>query len=258
MTIAPCPVCGAARVEAGRGTVLDDIAVQYLKCDACGFLGTQAPHWLDRAYSDAIPPVDTGVVARNLLVADLCTALFGGPTPPSIVDVGGGYGMLVRRLRDIGFDARWADPHCQNLLARGFEFTPGGPADVAVAVEVIEHVPDPRAWVAQQLDDTGASTLLFTTEVLPAPVPDPSWWYFTPETGQHVSFFERRTIHRLGAALGLEVRSRANVHVVSRHPVPAARFLAAVSRLRPLAARWRARSMRSRTDTDSPILTPGS
>jgi Nif-specific regulatory protein len=43
-------------------------------------------------------------------------SLFG-----TVVDCAGGYGILVRLLRDYGVNALWSDPYCENVLAKGFE-----------------------------------------------------------------------------------------------------------------------------------------
>jgi hypothetical protein len=231
--------------------VLDNDEAVYLKCDGCGFLGVDNPTWLGRAYDDAITPIDTGVAARSRLVEELCVALFGrGTASPAIVDIGGGHGLLVRSLRDAGFDARWMDPHCENVLARGYEFRSGHTADVAVAVEVMEHATDPVAFVRTALESTGASALLFTTELVPTPVPDADWWYYVPLTGQHVSFFERRTLSELASQLGLQVRSRSSIHLLTRATFPAWRFTVSATRLRPLWAHVLRSRMRSRTDSD--------
>ena len=39
----------------------------------------------------------------------------------SIVDYGGGYGLLVRLMRNSGFDFYRYDPYCANFFAKGFE-----------------------------------------------------------------------------------------------------------------------------------------
>jgi hypothetical protein len=36
----------------------------------------------------------------------------------TFVDIGGGYGLLTRLMRDRGFDFYWKDPHCENIFAK--------------------------------------------------------------------------------------------------------------------------------------------
>jgi len=80
------------------------------------------PYWLDEAYGDAISVLDTGLIQRNLHIAErlapLLYFLFDHKAP--YLDVAGGYGMLVRLMRDIGFDFYWSDKYCRNLFAECF------------------------------------------------------------------------------------------------------------------------------------------
>lgn len=254
MTANPCPICRAGGDVAFSQVILDRHEARYLKCVGCGFLWVAAPTWIDEAYASPIADVDTGVLARaRVLQPKLATLLRLLRCEPPYVDVGGGHGVLVRAMRDAGFDFRWDDPYCSNVLAPGFEYD-GCPVSAAVAVEVIEHAPDPLSFVRATLARTGAGVLVLTTELLPEPIPAPDWWYFAPETGQHLSFFERRTLHALAEMAGLSVRSRGNLHVLTRGPIPAWQFLLAATRLaRPASALLR-RSRASLTELDNPLL----
>lgn len=251
-----CPVCGAERSEVFRTTIRGRYVARYLKCANCGHLGVDDPHWLPEAYSggQALATVDSGTLARARSLAPRITVLFLSLFNRDAVflDVGAGYGVLVRTMRDIGFDFRWEDPHAENLLARGFEYD-GGRCMAVVAMEVIEHMADPLDFVSNTMARTAAKMLVFTTELLPKPVPSPDWWYLVPETGQHISFLERRTLDFIAARTGMYVRSRGNFHVFSYTRVPIYTFAVAATRLAgPAAAvlRWR---MNSRTDSDNPL-----
>lgn len=254
-----CPVCGSEREPAFVAVVLTVHRAQYLKCRHCGFLGVQDPSWLDEAYRSAIADVDTGVLARARDLEPRLITLLRLTFPKGAVfaDIGGGYGALVRTMRDAGLDFRWSDPHCQNLLARGFELDSERCAAL-VAVEVLEHSVDPVAFLEDALARTGARLAFVTTELLPEPIPDPaSWWYYSLPTGQHVSFFERRTLDVLAGRLGLRLCSRRNLHVFHAGEVKVWHFIPAATRLaRPTATILR-RSLRSLTDADNPIREPG-
>ena len=104
--------------------------------------------------------------------------------------------MLVRLMRDRGLDFYWHDAHASNDYAYGFEWMPLAAtkaASLATAIEVLEHVVDPLQFAREVFESTGAEWLLFTTEVHDAST-DPSWHYFAPFSGQHVSFFSRKTL----------------------------------------------------------------
>ena len=43
------------------------------------------------------------------------------PQTKKFLDYGGGYGILVRLMRDVGYDFYWFDKYSQNIFAKGFE-----------------------------------------------------------------------------------------------------------------------------------------
>lgn len=182
--------------------------------EACYFFDPDAryifvdePTWLDKAYSDAIAQTDTGILGRNLRNADLVCRLLNetselqGP----YVDLGGGYGLFVRRMRDCGHDFYWSDKYAENLLARGFEAAPGE-YDLAVAFEVLEHLRDPLGFIVEAQEQYHFKAFLFSATCFdPENIPAKEWWYWAFETGQHISFFSLDTLEWLGARLGMRL-----------------------------------------------------
>lgn len=252
---AQCPICRGARSEALRYTVLQRHQCTLLKCEDCGFLGAEEAPWLDEAYSDTIVDVDTGVLARARSLEPVLLCLAAGCCPPNstFADIGAGYGVLVRAMRDRGLDFRWSDPMCENLLARGFELH-GEQCAALTAVEVLEHAIDPLAFLGDALDLTGAPMAIVSTELLPAPVPPPEWWYLLPTTGQHISFFEHRTLERMAERLDLQLTSRYNVHVFHRGQVGRIWGTVALTRLNRLASAVVSRRFPSLTEADNGLI----
>lgn len=219
------------------------LPVDYFDCPECGYLQTETPNWLERAYSVAINDVDTGIMARNIVNARrvMMTLHAYGRIDGRVVDHAGGYGILVRLLRDCGVNAYWRDKYCDNLLARGFEAGPE-PVDLLTAFEVFEHLERPleelQALLAQ------APIVLISTELL-GTAPDPDWWYLGPEHGQHIGFFRERTLARMAAQAGCHFASNGrHIHVFSRSPVPRSwRLLQRAQRLAGLVVGRRLHSL---------------
>jgi len=186
------------------------------------------PHWLDEAYAEAINASDVGLVRRNLEFARITRVVIHQlfDREGRFLDFAGGTGLLVRLMRDAGYDFYWRDRYCTNLFARGFEAPEdsGERFELVTAVEVLEHCVDPLAALQEML--TCTESVLLTTELLPDPPPAAGdWWYYGLEHGQHVSFYTRRSLEILAARLGMQlVTNGRNLHLLSPRRVSGARF----------------------------------
>lgn len=242
--------------RAFEGTLLGRHRALYVRCDRCELLQVVEPAWLEEAYSSAISSVDTGLVARNLIVAQrvsgLLAAWFG--MDATCVDLAGGYGLLVRLLRDRGIDAFWDDPYAVNELARGFEFQAGQRVDAVTAIEVLEHVQRPRQFLEESFDRTGSSAVIFTTELYQGQSPPADWWYYQPETGQHISFYTRKTLRTIARSLGCTLYSRGSFHALATERLNRLPFAMSASRLRTGLDLWATRGRTSRTQADSDYM----
>lgn len=226
-----CRICAAPPSQSElthTAQLLQRYTVQFYRCKACGFWRSEDPYWLDEAYSEAIASTDTGLVRRNLQVSRVvdmvCNAL-DGRAKRSYVDWAGGYGLMVRLMRDRGRDFRWQDSYAQNVLAVGHDFDPHGGLRVSAvtAVEVLEHLDDPVSVLSSALAATGADTLICTTIPYRLPL-DVNWWYLSPETGQHISFYRKATLEALAVRLDMTLVSKGSVHVFTRRKQRAARI----------------------------------
>ncbi len=229
-----CKVCRQQNHAIFKQKILNKYDIQYYYCDACGFLQTEKPYWLDEAYSDAIAGADTGLVQRNLLIVRqlsmLLFMLFG--KKGRYVDFAGGTGLLVRMMRDVGFDYFWKDRYCANIHARGFEFSAGLNDCLALtAFEALEHLEDPVAFIKDALKQANTDTFIFTTELFTGKPPAPGdWWYYAPETGQHISFYQHRTLQTIADRMGLHLYSASGFHMMTPKKISSAIFKLAVSR----------------------------
>lgn len=260
-TSVKCPICSNQMKVCFTSQVLSKYHAQYEVCNECGFLRAQEPHWLEEAHSSAIALADTGLVVRNIsLSRQLSGVLYwvvGERGEGRYLDVAGGYGLLTRLMRDLGFDFYWADKYCDNLFVPGFEYSKGqGPCHVVTAIEVLEHLPSPAAFIEESLAFSGAQSLVFTTELYAGPPPHPdAWWYYSFATGQHISFFQRRTLEVLGAKLGLQFASANGLHVFSRTAVNEGLLRMVTGRLlSPVAPWWIRRRLGAKTMADHQLM----
>lgn len=228
-----CGVCALESAPFARARILGRHDVQYFRCAACGFVQTEKPYWLAEAYSAAIARTDVGLVRRNVEQSKLLRALIPliAEPPGRFLDYGGGYGMLVRLMRDAGFDFRWEDAHCENLFAQDFAAGPDDRFEMVTAFEVLEHLEDPRAGLADML--RRSDSVLLGTYLLPEPCPLPAdWWYYGLDQGQHIGLHTRRSLERLAAGAGARLYSNGiNLHLLSRRPVAGWRFRLATHKL---------------------------
>jgi hypothetical protein len=60
-------------------------------------------------------------------------------------------------------------------------------------------------------------TLIFSTVLYQGSPPNPNdWWYYAFTSGQHIGFFQRKTLQVIGQRLNLKLSSANNIHVLSR------------------------------------------
>ena len=218
-----CRICPGEAAGIFTARVMSRFEAGVFQCNSCGFVQTEDPYWLDESYREPINREDTGIVARNLWLADIASlAIFSIYEKNAVfLDYAGGTGLLVRLMRDRGYDFYWHDKYATNLFARGFE----GECDrtdyqLLTCFEAMEHFPDPQKEIDRMLSIS--RNLLFTTELLSTPAPAAGdWWYYGFEHGQHVSFYSLRTLKYIAARKGLNLFSNGvNTHLLTERKIP--------------------------------------
>jgi hypothetical protein len=207
-----CPVCKANAKFIFEQKVLHKYDVQYWECKTCDFVFTDKPYWLDEAYQESIVCTDTGSVYRAIrmryFVASLLTFVVG--KKKKYLDFGGGYGIFVRMMRDLGFDFIWQDKYTPNILAKGFEYNQKDNIALITAFEVMEHTPDPMGAIEELLSIS--DQIFFSTLLIANPTPQNThkqaiWWYYGFEHGQHICFYRNKTFQFIAQKYNLNYYS---------------------------------------------------
>ena len=218
-----CNICHSTSLPFEKAIILNKYNIQYYSCGNCGFIQTELPYWLDEAYSSAIARSDIGLIGRNIKLSNFCSAFIPmfSIREGSFLDYGGGNGMFVRIMRDQGFEFYWQDKHASNQFAEGFEAPQGRKFSLLTAFEVFEHLPQPLEVIADMFKYS--DTLIFTTRLLPRwDIKPNEWWYFTPDTGQHVSLYSRESLELIAKKFNVQLSSNGiSLHVLSPRTIPA-------------------------------------
>lgn len=215
-----CRLCGSPAREAFQLKILQRHDVRFFECGHCGSLQTEQPYWLQEAYHAAITSTDTGVVIRNVVCQAAIFAIARiMHVAGSLLDFGGGPGMLCRMLRDLGFDAYVSDRYADPVYARRFALQLDEARERRIgllsAIEVFEHFENP-AVSARELFSIGPRVIVVTTVLYHGE--GRSWWYIGKDTGQHIFFYTTKAMEWLAAQHGYHYLGRHGFHVFSRDP----------------------------------------
>ncbi|GAG32417.1 unnamed protein product, partial [marine sediment metagenome] len=202
--------------------ILKKYKIQYFKCTMCGFIQTEDPYWLDESYSQAITESDLGLVSRNIALSRITKALIltNFDSNGKFLDYGGGYGLFVRIMRDLGFDFYWHDKFCQNIFAKGFEVDINNQLyELCVAFEILEHLAYPLIEIEKITNLS--KNILFSTKLIPQNTPKPiEWWYYGLEHGQHISFYTFDSLSFIATKFGLNLYSnKQNIHLFTEEEI---------------------------------------
>jgi len=202
-----CPVCRGEMVFYFNGEILGKYTISYYCCNNCGLIRTEKPFWLDEAYSTAIADLDVGLVNRNIRLSKVLRWIICNwfDSKSTFLDYAGGYGFFVRLMRNYGIDFHRYDKYCPNIFAKHFECAHLDRSDryeLVTAFEVFEHLFEPVEEITSVFDVT--DSILFSTEFLPKGIENiGDWRYFSPETGQHLTFYTLKSLKILAERLSV-------------------------------------------------------
>ena len=228
MTSTVCRICSIPVSEVFSSTLLKKYSVKYFQCSQCGYVQTEAPFWLEEAYITSINNSDTGIMMRSFwhrnIASTLIYSLFN--QQGKFLDYGGGYGVFVRLMRDVGFDFYWQEKHTENLFVKGFEFTESkiNTVEIVTCFEAFEHFVDPVFELDNLLSIS--RNVLLSTEFIPEPTPSPDeWWYYGMDHGQHIGFFQKKTFDYLAEKHQINFYTNGqNIHLLTEKQIPQSAF----------------------------------
>jgi len=204
-------ITGGSTEKIFTAKILNKYWVDYFRCVDTGFIQTEEPYWLEEAYSSAITKLDVGLVSRNELLRAVSIRIISEHFNENgkFLDYAGGYGLFTRMMRDKGFDFYHTDPYCQNIFAEYFDLKDVGletEFELVTSFEVLEHLANPYDEIKKML--SYRKNLLFTTEIQPANLNSiDEWWYFIPETGQHIALYTKKSLQYIADQLGYQFYS---------------------------------------------------
>lgn len=215
-----CSICGKPVKPLFRAKVLNKYDVQYFQCPNCEFIQTEKPYWLEEAYQNAITDLDLGLVYRNLefskIIYNVITNSFD--FHQTFLDYAGGYGLFTRIMRDKGLIYYCYDKYCENLLAKNYslkDLKVSNKFEAITALEVFEHLEDPLTEIRKLF--SLSDSIIFSTELIPNKKPTDSkdWWYFAPETGQHIAFYSTKTLQFIAKLFNVNYYNQGGLHIFS-------------------------------------------
>ena len=190
--VAHCRLCEGYLRSKFKLTVLDKYEVDYLECECCKSLQTEVPYWSDEAYMDRnLAIADTGAAQRTISNLAACYAVARLFRLTKCIDLGGGDGLLCRLLRDHNFNCYVTDKYTTPTYAQGYSIPNFYVTDLASAFEVIEHFQYPKSDL-DILFQYRPKLVLVTTGIYTGQ--DKSWWYLSPNSGQHIFFYSKKSL----------------------------------------------------------------
>lgn len=217
-----CPLCGSA----GAARLFSKRQTDYWRCAACTFrfatpeINPNLTRTLD-GYEDAYLQYLGADPSDAVNFESLCRWMegFAPLAGKRLLDVGAGSGKLVRFLRSRGMDAHGIEPsralfdrflgddeafRCATLEDR--HASAPRTYDIVTAFDVIEHVPDPRAFLSGVARALAPGGIFFVStpdvESLVSRAFGRRWHFYYP---YHLSYLGPRTIGRAAADQGLRM-----------------------------------------------------
>lgn len=90
--------------------------------------------------------------------------------------------------------------------------------NILTAFELFEHLPNPYEDIDKivKLSDN----IIFSTELVPDNVPAiEDWWYYSSETGQHISFYTKKALNIIAQKYALNYVGTNTLHAFTKKKI---------------------------------------
>ncbi|MDJ0689875.1 MAG: methyltransferase domain-containing protein [Xenococcaceae cyanobacterium MO_188.B32] len=208
-----CRLCEGKAVYLFSKKLLQKYEVAFFRCHQCKSLQTEAPYWLDEAYAGlrSIPDIAAVERVQKLqLIVYFVAKIFGLSPNDKILDWGGGDGLLVRMLRDLGLDAYLLDKYITNRYAVGFEDRLSQHYKMITCFETWEHFSNPKIEIEKQFQRQPEIIFLSTSIYKSQGI---NWNYLTPLSGRHVFFYSKTAMEWIAHQFGYEFLNYNNFSI---------------------------------------------
>jgi hypothetical protein len=211
----PCRLCSKSAVKKFSLDTTIAGEIFYYECESCLSLETQVPIWLEKAYADSnLSSLDVGA-AQRVLVSHAFILLFAKIFKVgTILDFGGGDGLLCRLLRDRGVEAFTQDQYSAPTYAPVFRGSLEKHYDLITAFEVLEHLPQPSTTLVK-LFAAKPRFIVASTEQYSGQ--DETWWYL--KNPQHVFFYSQQAFRFLAEHHGYAYYQVNGRHIFAKDPI---------------------------------------
>lgn len=123
-------------------------------------------------------------------------------------------------MRDKGYNFYWYDKYAKDIFNPSFidVSAVNSHYDLITAFEVFEHLENPYEEIKDACNN--ADTLIFSTAIIPEGLKCvKDWWYFSPESGQHIMFHTFKSLSILAKQFNMHYISLGNFHIYTRKSI---------------------------------------
>ena len=207
MSISKCKICDGNAEKIFTRLAIKKYDADFYRCNQCEYIFINNPFWLEEAYKSPIANTDIGILMRNFSLSSQLTAIlfFMREVKGRFLDIGGGYGILTRMMRDNGFNFYWQDDYCENIFAKRFDYSNKLIKNITgISIfEVIEHLQWPLQFLLEKIKTFSPKYIFLSTQLYDGKnIPPVDWEYYALNEGQHISFYSKKTIQKIGQIIG--------------------------------------------------------